>query len=375
MPSGVSIRKTTNGRGDIRWELRLGKRWTRSNVVRLNYSTHREAMDVWRREAQSRKQHGLQALDPDHYADAVTALSMLPNGISLVDIASEWVRRNQWKEKTVSHEEAMKAFLKHLQNRHSAPKTIEGYQTYVKRLAEVLGPSTALTEASSDKISNWIRSYQNASSQDIIWRTLSSFYAWAAQRGWIETNPMSEVTRPKVILEEIHILTTAQSQTLLEAAREQAGSPVLAYVAIGLFAGLRAAELSLLDWDDIDLDQRTILVKAANSKTRRRRVVTVSDNLSVWLKKAPRTKIVPESCFREHFEAVREGAGLLQEWPRNALRHSFGSYHFAQHKNENLTASEMGNSPAMIYRHYRALVTPKDAKAFWSLGLSRAKAC
>jgi hypothetical protein len=29
----------------------------------------------------------------------------------------------------------------------------------------------------------------------------------------------------------------------------------------------------------------------------------------------------------------------------NVLRHAFGSYHFALHRNENLTAAEMGNSP------------------------------
>jgi hypothetical protein len=53
--------------------------------------------------------------------------------------------------------------------------------------------------------------------------------------------------------------------------------------------------------------------------------------------------------------------------PRNALRHSFGSYHYALHKNENLTAAEMGNSPSMILRHYRAVVTPLAAKAYWQL--------
>jgi hypothetical protein len=46
--------------------------------------------------------------------------------------------------------------------------------------------------------------------------------------------------------------------------------------------------------------------------------------------------------------------------------HSFGSYHFAQHRNENLTAAEMGNSPAMIFQHYRAVVTPEAAARFWS---------
>ena len=51
----------------------------------------------------------------------------------------------------------------------------------------------------------------------------------------------------------------------------------------------------------------------------------------------------------------------------NILRHTFGSYHFALHRNENLTAAEMGNSPAMVFRHYRAVVTSKAAARFWNL--------
>jgi hypothetical protein len=57
----------------------------------------------------------------------------------------------------------------------------------------------------------------------------------------------------------------------------------------------------------------------------------------------------------------------LTPWPRNVLRHSFSSYHFAIHKNEAPTAAEMGNSPAVIFQHYRALVTPEAAEKFWKL--------
>jgi hypothetical protein len=35
------------------------------------------------------------------------------------------------------------------------------------------------------------------------------------------------------------------------------------------------------------------------------------------------------------------------------MRHSFGSYFLAKTKGENLTASEMGNSPAVVFRHCR----------------------
>jgi hypothetical protein len=53
---------------------------------------------------------------------------------------------------------------------------------------------------------------------------------------------------------------------------------------------------------------------------------------------------------------------LALDVPRNALRHSFGSYHYALHKNENLTAAEMGNSPSIVFRHYHAVIVPFACK-------------
>ena len=41
----------------------------------------------------------------------------------------------------------------------------------------------------------------------------------------------------------------------------------------------------------------------------------------------------------------------------NGLRHAFCTYHFAANANENQTAQQAGNSPAMIHAHYKGLAT------------------
>ncbi|MDB6124517.1 MAG: hypothetical protein JWQ71_3510, partial [Pedosphaera sp.] len=50
-----------------------------------------------------------------------------------------------------------------------------------------------------------------------------------------------------------------------------------------------------------------------------------------------------------------------------ALRHSYISYRVADTQEVNKTALEAGNSPAMIFSNYRELVTPQDAKSWFSL--------
>ena len=55
------------------------------------------------------------------------------------------------------------------------------------------------------------------------------------------------------------------------------------------------------------------------------------------------------------------------KWKHNALRHSFISYRVAQTQNVAQVALEAGNSPQMIFKHYRELVTPKEAEAWFAI--------
>ena len=48
-------------------------------------------------------------------------------------------------------------------------------------------------------------------------------------------------------------------------------------------------------------------------------------------------------------------------WKHNGLRHSYISYRVAQTQNVAQVSLEAGNSPQMIFRHYRELVRTGDA--------------
>ena len=70
--------------------------------------------------------------------------------------------------------------------------------------------------------------------------------------------------------------------------------------------------------------------------------------------------------FLDRRKSLAMAAGIT-DWPHNALRHSFGSYHLAMHNDDLKTAFQMGNSPTMVHRHYKALVTKSEAERFWAL--------
>ncbi len=54
-------------------------------------------------------------------------------------------------------------------------------------------------------------------------------------------------------------------------------------------------------------------------------------------------------------------------WKHNALRHSFISYRVANVQDTAKVALEAGNSPQMIFRHYRELVRTAEPQAWFAI--------
>ncbi len=57
----------------------------------------------------------------------------------------------------------------------------------------------------------------------------------------------------------------------------------------------------------------------------------------------------------------------MLKWKKNPLRHFFTSYRLADIQAAAQVALEAGNSPQIIFQHYRELVRPKDAKSWFSI--------
>jgi integrase len=131
---------------------------------------------------------------------------------------------------------------------------------------------------------------------------------------------------------------------------------------------LRPAEIDRLDWEEVHLDRGFIEVTAAKSKTASRRLVTILPNLKAWLEPAARQNgsVYPVNG-RKSTDAARKRAGLIN-WPSNALRHSYGSYHLAHFHNSAQTSLEMGHvTSSILFQHYREVVPPEAAKAYWDI--------
>jgi len=215
------------------------------------------------------------------------------------------------------------------------------------------------------QIDEWLRGLGvGAVTRNTFRRRLAVLFSFAKRRGYVTENPVADVERAKERETEVEILSVAETVRLLECA----DSDMPPFWAIGAFAGLRRAEIERLAWSEIDFEAGVIEVKASKSKTASRRLVTMQPNLCEWL--APYRTCTGRVCLvnlQQKINDDRERAGLRTEWPHNGLRHSFGSYHLARFNDAAKLALEMGNSPAVIFRHYRELVKPKDADRYWKV--------
>ena len=140
-------------------------------------------------------------------------------------------------------------------------------------------------------------------------------------------------------------------------------------VAIGAFAGIRSAEIRRLCWEDIKWDRNLIEIVGGKAKTAARRLVPLSENLKAWL--APwrheTGKIVSLSDYAGALNDIAVKARIPGGWRQNGLRHSYISYRVALTGDVARTALESGNSPKMIFRHYREVVDEEAAKAWFAI--------
>jgi integrase len=207
----------------------------------------------------------------------------------------------------------------------------------------------------------------SARSHNNFLRTVRTFLRFAQNHGWLskEADLLARVEKRSEKPNPVEIFTPAQLAALLK----KASAEIAPCLALGAFAGLRAEEILRLDWADVEKRPGFIEVAAHKAKTATRRIVPISDNLARWLAIAPRNaERVWQHSKAWYFEAMRNAASDAKiKWKQNALRHSFISYRLAEIQDVNRVALEAGNSPQMIFRHYRELATPEQARTWFSI--------
>ncbi len=236
-------------------------------------------------------------------------------------------------------------------------------------------PQRQLYDLTPLLLKNWLAGLPVAvTTKNNLKMNLSGFFTFAKRQGWIKENPCAEFpsfNAHRVKAKLPGIVTPEQAAALLENAEPE----ILPFFAIGLFAGLRVAELDKLEWSDIDWDEKLINVAAHKAKTSQARWVPMRPNLLAWLEPYRKAHglVVPQKKSLKRklnlIERTRANAGITN-WgtdKANALRHSYCSYQLAATKNAVETAFNAGHSVQVLLANYNNRVKQEVGFRYFSI--------
>jgi len=250
-------------------------------------------------------------------------------------------------------------------------RSLQDLRARCRRFAKAF-PNMPLDQIKPEYVEQWLDGLNVGPQSRVNYiRNLHTLLVFAAGRNYVPADHglLSRVERPKVTSGEIEVWTPDEIRSLLD----NVPADFLPALAIQAFAGLRSQEIERLAWSDIDLPGGHITVNAGQAKTASRRVVPICPILADWLAPyAGRTGLVWTGTHRAFYAAQQEtakAAGL--SWKPNACRHSWISCRLAVLSDVAKVAYEAGNSPAMVHRHYHALVKPAEAEAYFAVRPAR----
>jgi integrase len=199
---------------------------------------------------------------------------------------------------------------------------------------------------------------------------IGQLFEFGLNKGYLAENPLSSKL---ITFDKMEALDTAkkgrpvvleptQAHNLLKVAYDQNSKRgLLCYVAVCLFTGARPeAEALKMTWEDIDLEDNRVYVRANKSKnTSSTRFVAICPALRQWLELCKpkletagdhKLPLAPEA-FLYRWKKTRKEAGIPTK-VTDLTRHSFASYSYAEHGDKNKLRNDMGHISDAMFAHY-----------------------
>lgn len=296
-------------------------------------------------------------------AEALKLVGSLP---ALLEAAREHASRHNANLPSVSVAESVVSCLEAKRVAGASPRYMADLKYRLGAFASAF--QCNVTAVRGDAIQQWFDAQEFSPQSRVNFRRVIHLWAqFCLRRGWLPKgwDETDRLERVRVRPAGLEIFSPDELARLLSAA-DPAFLPALA---IQAFAGLRSAEVERLDWKEVRLTEGFVEVTAAKAKTRSRRLVPVCDALRKWL--APYSEqsglvwTGGKTTMTKAQSLTAARAGV--EWRKNALRHSWISARVASTQDVAATALEAGNSPAVVFTHYRQVITPAEAQRWFSI--------
>jgi site-specific recombinase XerD len=244
----------------------------------------------------------------------------------------------------IGYDQAVKEFLDYLTHyRNYSPLTVRGYATDLRMFREFLesrlGRIPSPAEIKREQIIQFGVSLRDAAPLTLRrkYACLSSFYGFLQDLGYLQGNPARRLPLPRVSEYVPVFLSEEMAQQLMAAAN----TPwTKAMVVLLLSTGIRRSEAVTITLDDLNLEERQLLIRGKGDK---QRVVPLTDQaveaIQAYLPHRTKTESrhlfvsawkgrpIHGRCINRMLKIVIEKAGLAgQGITPHKLRHTFATH-------------------------------------------------
>ena len=348
----MRVSKTIN-HGNVRWRATASLQGKRKQ----RFFASRDEARAWLKTIETESTGFWINLTPEEKQDMISAFKLASKREQSL---YQCVLNSPAQLKPLSLNEAINRYLQAIQQRALRPASLKQIHLHLAQLSARFSEQLC-HQVLPSHLEEWFHSLNwKRSTIDGVLAKIGPFFSWCIRENYCEDNPCKAVNRPRSDDSPPSIFSPAEAQKLLLTAFET-DPGMIPYLAIGLFAGVRPLEIQRLQQQDIN--DQYIEIAAAKAKTRKRRLVSLSNNLKAWLRLGGD---LPPINKPKRLSRILQKAGL--EWKPDIMRHSYASYHLALHQSADKTALEMGHRDTnMLFRHYRELVTKEEAQAYWRI--------
>lgn len=257
---------------------------------------------------------------------------------------------------------ALSAFLTHLAAAGASPGTIKLRATYLRRLATTHPDLATVTETD---LETWLSQPWKPETRKSARASITTFFAWAARRGWVPADPATDLPVVTVPAAEPRPAPADVVRATLVKADTTGDLRDGLMVRLALLGGLRVHEIAKVHADDVEGDELRVNGKGGTS-----RLVPLSPALLIVLRN--RKGYLFPGQVDGHLSAGWVGKRIKHlmpdGWTAHTLRHAAGTA-FYEASDWDLLATQtfLGHSKPETTRRYvrvnRARIRSAAARA------------
>ena len=408
--------KRIHRNGRVEWRIVVGYRKNKSGNFTPEYLTCKNeahAKSEQKRliaEQATSDDLGIEAIKTANKHSVASIVAKLAAVGATIEEAGEYFLANRFAKKgDCTASDALADYLGKSIKGNISESSLEAYETKVLKISGYFGNKliNSITTEDLEAMFDDVGKHWNNNTMHQWKRFTITVWNWFGKQGYVAQKTEHAASRlviPKRDIETPRMSNVNEVHHMLywfDAFAKKVGGykrpntyDCIVYLLLCLFLGIRKSEAYAITWDDIDFNNRTVSVLIEGSKTDRRRVNELPDNVWNWFAylrdKAPldssgdpqRRLFARLRKYRESFskqgkpvpdivatEMKQTTKGIEpKEKYHNIMRHTMCAFHYKCFGSAGLTASIMGNSEKKVRSDYYEVVKSKqEAELYFRL--------